>query len=271
MKKRMLCMLTILTMSMGTLPVTAYAENGLDVQRDGTIEIEGGKIEATGADFGGLIEFSGTELDLMEVESNPVERTEIEPIGTEIELVGVRIGPEGVKIESEGDKAEGLKVDPFADEKRLEEGMQRIEDEDNIELTGAAERMNSEEAQTEVIPSSDRTRVHLDGKSSDNDFSSIIRDDRTYLLMRFITDELGADVTWDAEEQSVTIEKGDLEIVIFIGQSYALVNGEKVVLDAPAFVKNGNAYLPLRFVAENLGAEVIWNSADRTVTIHYDE
>ncbi|MBQ3615054.1 MAG: copper amine oxidase N-terminal domain-containing protein, partial [Anaerotignum sp.] len=57
-------------------------------------------------------------------------------------------------------------------------------------------------------------------------------------------------------------------IVIYIGQAFALVNGEPVQLDAPAFIANDRTYLPLRFIAENLGAEVVWNGANNTVTIY---
>ena len=38
-------------------------------------------------------------------------------------------------------------------------------------------------------------------------------------------------------------------------------------LDAPAFIEDGRTYLPVRFVAENLGATVTWNGDTQTVTI----
>jgi hypothetical protein len=62
-----------------------------------------------------------------------------------------------------------------------------------------------------------------------------------------------------------------LEIVIFIGQPFATVNGAPVQLDAPAFIEADRTFLPVRFIAENLGAEVGWNEADRTVTIRSAE
>ena len=43
--------------------------------------------------------------------------------------------------------------------------------------------------------------------------------------------------------------------------------GTAVKLDAAAFVENGRTYLPLRFVSETLGAQVVWNEAEKTVTI----
>ena len=39
------------------------------------------------------------------------------------------------------------------------------------------------------------------------------------------------------------------------------------LLDSPAFIQNDRTYLPIRFIAENLGAEVIWNDYSRDVII----
>jgi len=58
-----------------------------------------------------------------------------------------------------------------------------------------------------------------------------------------------------------------MSIVIYIGQAFALVNGEPVQLDAPAFIQNGRTYLPVRFISENLGAVVTWDDTAKTVTI----
>ncbi|WP_458406845.1 copper amine oxidase N-terminal domain-containing protein, partial [Anaerotignum sp.] len=101
-----------------------------------------------------------------------------------------------------------------------------------------------------------------------NDVAPEIKNDRTMLPIRIIAEALGATVTWNETEQKVTITDDDLVIEIFIGQPFATVNGEPVKLDAPAYIANDRTYLPLRFVAENLGATVVWNDTDNTVTIY---
>ncbi|MBQ3031487.1 MAG: copper amine oxidase N-terminal domain-containing protein, partial [Anaerotignum sp.] len=107
----------------------------------------------------------------------------------------------------------------------------------------------------------------LDGEHKANDVAPIIKADRTFLPIRLIAETLGATVTWNEAEQSVTIVKDDTTIVIYIGQAFALVNGEPVQLDAPAFIQNDRTYLPVRFIAENLGATVTWDGTANTVTI----
>lgn len=100
-----------------------------------------------------------------------------------------------------------------------------------------------------------------------NDVAPVIRSDRAMLPIRFVAEALGGTVTWNQAEQSVTCVKGDNTIVIYIGQPFALVNGNPVELDAPAFIENGRTYLPIRFVAENLDATVTWNADTQEVTV----
>ena len=100
-----------------------------------------------------------------------------------------------------------------------------------------------------------------------NDVAPIARNNRTMLPIRFIAEALGARVDWDAANQKVTIARDTLVIEIFLGSDVAYVNGQPVQLDSPAFAENNRTYLPLRFVAENLGAVVDWDASTQTVTI----
>ncbi len=100
-----------------------------------------------------------------------------------------------------------------------------------------------------------------------NDVAPLIRNDRTMLPARFVAEALGGTVEWNDDLNKVTITKEDLTIEIFIGSASALVNGESVALDSPAFIENSRTYLPLRFIAENLGAAVTWDQTTQQVTI----
>ena len=100
-----------------------------------------------------------------------------------------------------------------------------------------------------------------------NDVAPVIRNERTMLPARFVAEALGGVVTWNEVEQKVTIVNGEDTIVIFIGEPFATVNGTPVELDSPAFIENSRTYLPIRFIAENMGATVTWDAAERTVTI----
>ena len=134
-----------------------------------------------------------------------------------------------------------------------------------IEVTFA--EIEKETEKENIVLTIDSTVAWLFDEYVINDVAPVIRNDRTMLPIRFIAEALGAEVAWDDSLDKVIITKDDLEIEIYIGSAVAFVNGETVDLDSPAFIENDRTYLPLRFVAENLGAEVIWNGAERTVTI----
>ena len=88
-----------------------------------------------------------------------------------------------------------------------------------------------------------------------------------------VAESLGAVVEWDGDKQLVTITgknlktNEDVTILITIGAEYAVVNGENVKLDSPAFIENDRTYTPIRFISENLGASVEWVEKDQKVII----
>ncbi len=116
----------------------------------------------------------------------------------------------------------------------------------------------------------------VNGETVTNDVAPMVVNDRTMLPIRFVAEALGADVLWDGYFQKVSIKSRKTDISIKIGEKYASVTEkialynqptEEVELDSPAFVENDRTYLPLRFVAEKLGADVKWDDATQTITI----
>ena len=56
-----------------------------------------------------------------------------------------------------------------------------------------------------------------------------------------------------------------------VGGEFALKNGAAVPLDVPAQILNGRTMVPIRFVAEALGADVEWLAAERKVIIRREK
>ena len=99
------------------------------------------------------------------------------------------------------------------------------------------------------------------------DAAPVIRNSRTMLPVRFVAEALGAVVGWDGATSTVTVTTDSTKLEIKIGASTAKVNGAEVTLDSPAFIEKSRTYLPVRFVAENLGATVAWDGATSTATL----
>lgn len=85
--------------------------------------------------------------------------------------------------------------------------------------------------------------------------------------MRAIFEWFGAGVEFDGASSQVTATKGGTTIVLTIGQNQAEVDGRTVHLETPPSVRVGRTYVPLRFVAEALGAEVRRDSQASTVLV----
>lgn len=103
---------------------------------------------------------------------------------------------------------------------------------------------------------------HVNHVASVLDASPVIKNSRTMLPVRFVAEAFGAKVGWDGATSTVTLEGTDGRTVsIKIGASSLTLNGESVALDSPAYIDpaSNRTYLPVRAVAEALGATVFWN------------
>lgn len=112
-------------------------------------------------------------------------------------------------------------------------------------------------------------RVKVDGKIVEfPDVQPFIDEsNRTQVPVRFVSEALGAKVTWDGKLRVVTIKKGTDTIVLRIGENRAVKNTTEYTLDTKAIIKFDRTFVPLRFVSEVLGANVKWIAATKTVEI----
>ena len=110
--------------------------------------------------------------------------------------------------------------------------------------------------------------IEYNGKIIKSDVNPYIQNERTMVPIRFISETLGYKVTWDNDKREVGISGKDTEISLTIDSAKAKVNGKELKLDAPASIKKERTFVPLRFVAENLKAEVKWDNKNFKVIIN---
>ncbi|MBC8102835.1 MAG: copper amine oxidase N-terminal domain-containing protein [Cytophagales bacterium] len=91
---------------------------------------------------------------------------------------------------------------------------------------------------------------------------------RVLVPLRGVLEKLGAYVQYDAQARTVSAIKGNLNLSLPLGGQQATVNGRAVTLDVPAQTINGSTLVPLRFVAESLGARVNFDAGSNTVAIN---
>jgi hypothetical protein len=114
--------------------------------------------------------------------------------------------------------------------------------------------------------------MNQDGMSVAIDVPPQIVQGRTFLPIKWVAEPLGASVVWSAAERKVTIVLGTATVELWIGRSSARVNGTTVAIDPQnsgvvPLIVSGRTMLPVRFVAEQLGARVDYDTTTRIVTI----
>jgi outer membrane lipoprotein-sorting protein len=111
-------------------------------------------------------------------------------------------------------------------------------------------------------------KVTFNGESLSLAQSAVIVNDRMLLPYRAVSEQLGATVNYDEASKSVTVMKGANVYVLTLGSKLATVNGVEVSLDVPAQSINHSTYVPVRFLSENLGVQVGYDSATKTVSLN---
>lgn len=109
----------------------------------------------------------------------------------------------------------------------------------------------------------------INGQTYTLEAAPTITSSRTMVPLRFIGEAFGAEFTYEAMTKTIDITFGSDKITMQIGKKAATVNGKEIVLDVAPFIVNGRTLVPIRFISETFGAEVIWESSTKTVTIIY--
>jgi hypothetical protein len=79
---------------------------------------------------------------------------------------------------------------------------------------------------------------------------------RLLVEMRAPMQLLGYTVTWTAEEERVDAVRGDLTVTMWMDEAEVFVGDESIMLDVPPRLMWDRTFVPLRFVAESVGAQV---------------
>lgn len=92
----------------------------------------------------------------------------------------------------------------------------------------------------------------------------------TMVPLSIISDIAETEAIWNGETKEVTFTIDENEVIVKIGSKLALVNGEQFEMSEEAVIKNGRSFVPLEFVTESLGAQVIWDAETRSIHIEFE-
>lgn len=105
----------------------------------------------------------------------------------------------------------------------------------------------------------------------DNDdygtFGPLIKDDRTFVPLRFIAENMGGKVEWDGALKQIKISYEGKTVKMQIGQKTYYVGNEIKTMDTAPEIVNSRTIVPLRFVSESLGYDVQWFDEEKKILI----
>lgn len=119
--------------------------------------------------------------------------------------------------------------------------------------------------------STPQVNLIIDGRTITADPAPMIKNDRTVVPLRVVSEALGAEVTWNAEDRSVLIEKAGRVILLRIDRSLVdyTFDGFKhyQLSDVQPFIHQDRTFVPLRLISNALGVGITWEGETRTVRV----
>jgi len=95
--------------------------------------------------------------------------------------------------------------------------------------------------------------------------------DRAMLPVRFAANATGiadSNIFWNAADRSVVLIRSARTVRMVIGSTTMWINSVESVMDTiPVIVDPGRTMLPIRYVAQALDCDIVWDAAVRTITI----
>ena len=92
---------------------------------------------------------------------------------------------------------------------------------------------------------------------------------RTMVPLRALMEGFDAEVIWDNDDRTVTINYNEQTIVMTIDEDTYTVNGEEMTMDTEPVIQGDRTYVPIRFAAEAMGFEVtpLYNADNLTASV----
>jgi len=96
----------------------------------------------------------------------------------------------------------------------------------------------------------------------------ILLNNRTMLPVRSIIEILGGHISWDEEQQRVSISCNGHRVDLRIGDDLAILDAKEIRIEVSPVIIAGRTMLPLRFISESLGCYVVWIPQGERIIIY---
>ncbi|NUU60911.1 stalk domain-containing protein [Paenibacillus agri] len=109
--------------------------------------------------------------------------------------------------------------------------------------------------------------VTVNGQKKPIDVAPIVKDNSTYVPIRYVLDAFGGTATWDPVSKRILVLRGSKVLDLTLGKKEYVLNGKRQSAEVAPLLLQGRTLVPLRLVSEQLGLTVKWEQNTKTVTI----
>jgi len=107
-------------------------------------------------------------------------------------------------------------------------------------------------------------KILVDGIAVTSDVAPEIKNNRTMVPLRVISENLGVTVDWS--NSVVTLTKHYMKVTVSTKSKTANIDGKPVSLDVKPYLKHNRVLVPLRFIAETFNSDIDYKN--RIVTVN---
>jgi hypothetical protein len=99
--------------------------------------------------------------------------------------------------------------------------------------------------------------------------AALVRGNTILVPLRSMFEQTGATVSYDPATKTVDVSKPGSDVKVTVGKPEVVINGESRPLDVPPEIYKGSIVVPLRVIAEGMGAYVQWVPDKQVVVVRY--
>lgn len=108
----------------------------------------------------------------------------------------------------------------------------------------------------------------LEGKSGEDSLAAgFIKDDRTYIPLRAVSENLGYTVQYSAKDKKIDVMNTKHHISMNIGSTVLKSDKSKTTMDVAPILIDSKTYLPARYLVEAMNETVQWDAKNRVVLL----
>lgn len=109
--------------------------------------------------------------------------------------------------------------------------------------------------------------LKINGEIMNCEVPPIVFNDYSVVPARDVFEKLGAEVLWNAENEAVTVNYQETQILLYINDTTAYRNGRAESMPIAPKIINAKTMIPVRYVSESLGFDVDFDSSTDTISI----